>query len=83
MKRTIKSPAMDSRARIQSRVRESIRYDYTPLPSLCNIKPTIFYIDGIHRDLIFYKNLTSVWHYLHLKSQKDWLFLFGKVLKGV
>lgn len=19
------------------------------------------------------------WHYLHLKSQKDWLFLFGKV----
>ncbi len=53
MKRTIKSPAMDSRARIQSRGRESIRYDYTLLASICNIKPTIFYIiDGIHSDLI-------------------------------
>ncbi len=52
MKRTIKSPAMDSRARIQSRGRESIRYDYTLLSSICNIKPTIFYIDSTHRDLI-------------------------------
>ncbi len=41
MKQTIKSPAMDSRARIQSRARESIRYDYT---LICNIKPTVFYI---------------------------------------
>ncbi len=52
MKRTIKSPAMDSRARIQSRGRESIRYDYTLLALICNIKPTIFYIDSTHRDLI-------------------------------
>ncbi len=44
MKQTIKSPAMDSRARIQSRVRESIRYDYTLLALICNIKPTVFYI---------------------------------------
>ncbi len=41
MKRTIKSPTFESGARIQSRVRESIRYDYT-----------LFYIDGIHSELI-------------------------------
>ncbi len=52
MKRIIKSPAMDSRARIQSRGRESIRYDYTLLSSICNIKPIFFYIDSTHRDLI-------------------------------
>ncbi len=52
MKRTIKSPTSDSGARIQSRGRESIRYDYTLLTSICNIKPTVFYIDGTHRDLI-------------------------------
>ncbi len=53
MKRTIKSPTSDSGARIHSRVRESIRYDYTLLSLICNIKPTIFYIiDGIHRYLI-------------------------------
>ncbi len=51
MKRTIKSPTSHSGARIQSRVRESITYDYTLL--ICNIKPTVFYIiDGIYRDLI-------------------------------
>ncbi len=53
MKQTIKSPTSDSGARIQSRGRESIRYDYTLLELICNIKPTIFYIiDGIYRDLI-------------------------------
>ncbi len=52
MKRTIKSPTLESEARIQSRGRESIRYDYTLLSSICNIKPTVFYIDSTHRDLI-------------------------------
>ncbi len=52
MKRTIKSPTLESEARIQSRGRESIRYDYTLLSSVCNIKPTVFYIDSTHRDLI-------------------------------
>ncbi len=53
MKRTIKSPTSHSGARIQSRVRESITYDYTLLALICNIKPTVFYIiDGIYRDLI-------------------------------
>ncbi len=52
MKRTIKSPTSDSGARIHSRVRESIRYDYTLLSLICNIKPTFFYIDGIHSELI-------------------------------
>ncbi len=52
MKRTIKSPTSDSGARIHSRVRESIRYDYTLLSLICNIKPTVFYIDSTHRDLI-------------------------------
>ncbi len=52
MKQTIKSPTSDSGARIHSRVRESIRYDYTLLSLICNIKPTIFYIDSTHRDLI-------------------------------
>ncbi len=53
MKRTIKSPTLESEASIQSRGRESIRYDYTLLSSICNIKPTVFYIiDGIYRDLI-------------------------------
>ncbi len=52
MKQTIKSPTSDSGARIHSRVRESIRYDYTLLTSICNIKPTVFYIDSTHRDLI-------------------------------
>ncbi len=52
MKQTIKSPTSDNGARIQSRGRESIRYDYTLLALICNIKPTVFYIDGTHRDLI-------------------------------
>ncbi len=53
MKRTIKSPTLESGARIPSRGRESIRYDYTLLALICNIKPTVFYIiDGIYRDLI-------------------------------
>ncbi len=52
MKRTIKSPTFESGARIHSRVRESIRYDYTLLSLICNIKPTFFYRDGIYRDLI-------------------------------
>ncbi len=52
MKRTIKSPTLESEARIQSRGRESIGYDYTLLSSVCNIKPTVFYIDSTHRDLI-------------------------------
>ncbi len=52
MKRTIKSPTFESGARIHSRVRESIRYDYTLLSLICNIKPTFFYIDGIHSELI-------------------------------
>ncbi len=47
MKRTIKSPTLESGASIQSRGRESIRYDYTLLSSICNKKPTIFYIDDI------------------------------------
>lgn len=59
MKRTIKSPTLQSGARIQSQASESIRNDYTPLVSLCNTKPTNFYIGGIHCDLMFYKNLTS------------------------
>ncbi len=52
MKRTIKSPTGESGARIHSRVGESIRYDYTLLSLICNIKPTIFYTDRIHRHLI-------------------------------
>ncbi len=52
MKRTIKSPTSHSRARIQSIGIESIINNYTLLTSICNIKPTVFYIDGTHRDLI-------------------------------
>ncbi len=52
MKRTIKSPTLESGARIHSRVRESIIYDYTLLTLIFNIKPTFFYIDGIYRELI-------------------------------
>ncbi len=96
MERTIKSPTLESGARIHSRVGESIRYDYTPLLSLCNSNSTIFYIDRIHRHLInSHHYLINSHHYLinphrdlinshrHLINSHRHLMSAENILKGV